>query len=50
MIYPQLVEFETEEYTSRIAKNTTEAQQLVEAGFEYVYDYNEEGKGFRKRK
>jgi len=50
MIYTHLVEFEAEEYTSRIAKDIKEAQDLVEAGFEYVCDYNEEGKVFRKRK
>lgn len=37
------VEFEAEEYTSRIAKDIREARELVEAGFEYVCDYNEEG-------
>jgi integrase len=50
MIYTHLIEFETEEYTSKIAKNIKEAQELVDVGFEYVCDYNEEGKLFRKRK
>jgi hypothetical protein len=50
MIYTHLVEFEAEKYTSRIAKNIVEAQKLIEAGFEYVCDYDEEGKVFRKRK
>ncbi len=50
MIYMHLVEFEAEEDTSRIAKNIKEAQELVDVGFEYVCDFNEEGKLFRKRK
>jgi hypothetical protein len=36
MVYTHLIEFEAEE--------------LVNAGFEYVCDFNEEGKLFRKRK
>jgi hypothetical protein len=35
-----LIDFDAEEYTCRIAKNIREGQQLVEAGFEYVCDYN----------
>jgi len=50
MIYTHLIEFEAEEYTSKVAKNIKEAQELVDVGFEYVCDYNEEGKLFRKRK
>jgi integrase len=50
MIYTHLIEFEAEEYTSRIAHNIREAQKLVDAGFEYVCDYQEAGKLFRKRK
>jgi hypothetical protein len=50
MIYTHLIEYDVEEYTSRIAKNIKEAQELVDAGFEYVCDYAEEGKLFRKRK
>lgn len=50
MIYTHLIEFEAEEYTSKIAKNIKEAQELVDVGFEYVCDYHEEGKLFRKRK
>jgi hypothetical protein len=42
--------YEVEEYNSRIAKNIKEAQELVDAGFDYVCDYAEEGKLFRKRK
>ena len=50
MIYTHLIECEAEEYTSKIAKNIKEAQELVDVGFEYVCDYHEEGKLFRKRK
>jgi len=50
MIYTHLIEYEAEEYTSKVAKNIKEAEELVNAGFEYVCDYNEEGKLFRKRK
>jgi len=50
MIYTHLIDFEVEEYTSRIAKNIEEAQKLVDVGFEFVCDYSEEGKLFRKRK
>jgi integrase len=50
MIYTHLIEFEAEEYTFRIACNIREAQKLVDAGFEYVCDYQEAGKLFRKRK
>jgi integrase len=50
MVYTHLIDFEVEEYTSRVAKNIEEAQKLVEAGFEYVCDYSEDGKLFRKRK
>jgi hypothetical protein len=44
------VEYEAEEYTSKVARNIKEAEELVNAGFEYVCDYNKEGKLFRKRK
>lgn len=50
MIYTHLIDFEAAKYTSRIAKNIKEAQKLVDTGFEYVCDYHEEGKLFRKRK
>ena len=50
MVYTHLIEFEAEEYATKIAKNIKEAQELIDIGFEYVYDCNEEGKLFRKRK
>jgi integrase len=47
--YTQLVNFETDEYISKVAKTVKEAMQLVEAGFEYVCEFNGV-KIFRKRK
>jgi hypothetical protein len=49
LIYTQLVEFEGDEYSSALAHNVDEAQKLIEAGFEYVYNHNETML-FRKRK
>jgi glycine/serine hydroxymethyltransferase len=46
IIYKYLIDFEAEEYTSRVVKNIEETQKLVDAGFEYVCDYAEEGKCF----
>ena len=49
MLYTQLISFESDEYSSAVAKNLEEARKLVEAGFEYVTDI--EGVNlFRKRK
>lgn len=45
----QLVEFETDEYHSIMARDPEEAQTLVEAGFDYVCSHNETML-FRKRK
>lgn len=50
MVYTQLISFEGDEYTHQVAKTVDEAGKLVDAGFEYVCDYEEEGKLFRKRK
>lgn len=36
MIYTHLIEFEADEYTSRIATTREEKLALIEAGFEYV--------------
>jgi hypothetical protein len=47
--YVQLVAFESEDYTSASARTIQEAQKLVEAGFEYVCDFDGD-KLFRKRK
>ena len=47
--YVQLVNLESNDYTSATARAIQEAQILVEAGFEYVCDF-EDFKLFRKRK
>lgn len=49
LVYTQLVDFKDEEYASRVAHTENEACQLVEAGFDYVCDFNE-NKIFRKPK
>jgi len=50
LIYTHLVSFDMENYTSRTAKTTKEASQLVEAGFEYVCTTPQNVMLFRKRK
>ena len=47
--YTQLVDFQDDEYVSKVAKTVEEACQLVEAGFEYVCEMDGV-KIFRKRK
>ena len=47
--YVQLVNFESDDYTSATARTVQEAQKLVEAGFEHVCDFDD-AKLFRKRK
>jgi hypothetical protein len=47
--YTQLVNFQNDDYVSKVANTIKEACELVEAGFEYVCDI-EETKIFRKRK
>jgi len=47
--YTHLVNFKTDEYISKAAKTVEEAQKLIEAGFEYVCDFDGV-KLFRKRK
>jgi len=49
LIYTQLVNFESDEYTSAVANNINEAQKLVESGFEYVTAFDNLML-FRKRK
>jgi integrase len=49
LLYTQLVNFESDEFHSVIVKGIEDAQKLVEAGFEYVCDFNDI-KLFRKRK
>jgi hypothetical protein len=49
LLYTQLINFESDEFHSATATTVQDAQKLVEAGFEYVCDFNEV-KVFRKRK
>lgn len=49
LIYTHLVNFESDEYVSKVAKTVGEVQQLIEAGFDYVCDVGE-NKLFKKRK
>jgi integrase len=49
MIYIQLVNFEADEFTCRVANTIKESKELVEAGFDYVTDVDG-AKLFRKRK
>jgi hypothetical protein len=48
-IYTHLTDCESEEYHSATAKTIDEARQLIETGFEYVFDIDSI-KLFRKRK
>jgi hypothetical protein len=47
--YTQLINFKDDEYTAKVAHSEQELCQLLEAGYEYVCDYNE-SKILRKRK
>jgi hypothetical protein len=49
LVYTQLVNFGGDEYVAKVAHSEEEACNLVEAGFEYVCDFNG-NKIFRKRK
>jgi integrase len=49
LVYTQLVNFGGDEYVAKVAHSEEEACKLVEAGFEYVCDFNG-NKIFRKRK
>jgi hypothetical protein len=49
-IYTHLIVFESEEYHSATATKTDEAENLVQAGFEYVCTTTENLMLFRKRK
>ena len=49
LIYTQLLDFQDDDYVSRVAKTIDETCQLIEAGFEYVCEM-EDVKIFRKRK
>jgi hypothetical protein len=47
--YTQLINFKGDEYTTKVAHSEQELCQLLEAGYEYICDYNE-NKILRKRK
>jgi integrase len=49
LVYTQLVNFESDEYTCKVANSIDEAVKFLESGFEYVTDYQDK-KIFRKRK
>jgi hypothetical protein len=49
LIYTHLVNFGDDDYTAKVAHSEQEVCQLIEAGFEFVCDY-EANKVFRKRK
>jgi len=50
LIYTQLVDFPKEdEFICKVATTNEEISKLIEAGFEYVCDYNR-AKFFKKRK
>jgi len=48
--YTQLIDFKGDDYTSKATKNSEEARQLIENGFEYVCTAPDEIMLFRKRK
>jgi integrase len=49
LVYTHLINFESDEYHSAVAKTVEEAKPLIEAGFEYVCEM-ENCRLFRKRK
>lgn len=49
MLYTQLINFERDDFTCRIARTRKEISELIEAGFEYVCDLDE-AKFFEKPK
>jgi len=46
----QLLDFENDEFVSKVAQNAEEAKQLVEGGFDYVCTTPENLMLFKKRK
>jgi integrase len=49
MLYTQLINFKDDDYNARVAHSEEEACKLIEAGFEFVCDFNS-NKLFRKLK
>lgn len=50
LIYTQIVDFQSEEYTVRAAENKEQASELLEAGFEYIVTTHDGTMLFSKRK
>jgi hypothetical protein len=49
--YTQLIQTEDDEFISRVAKTFEDACKLIETGYEYVAEFQDQGaKIFRKRK
>jgi integrase/ribosomal protein L37AE/L43A len=49
LLYTQLISFQNDDFFSATAKTVIDAQKLIEAGFEYVCEFNDV-KIFKKRK
>jgi hypothetical protein len=49
LIFTELINFESDEFHVRVAKNLEEDKELVEAGFDYVTE-RDGAKIYRKRK
>jgi hypothetical protein len=50
LVYTHLVNFESDEYISKVTKTAEETCKLIEAGFEYVCTTPDQLMVFRKRK
>ena len=50
LVYTHLIDFREEEYVSKVAKDSEEAQVLIESGFEYVVTAPDGLMIFKKRK
>jgi len=49
--YTQLIQTDDDEFITKVAKTVEQACKLIEAGYEYVTEFQEQGvKIFRKRK
>ena len=49
--YTQLIQTDDDEFITKVAKTVEEACKLIEAGYEYVTEFQDQGvKIFRKRK
>ena len=49
MVYVHMINFDSDEFSVKVASTLDECTQLLEAGFEFVVDF-EDKKIFRKRK